>query len=103
MSIQQAKTDNASEINEEINRKAVSACILQDKIGALTETADESQLSRRGWGQWMTGMLLHISDDDIHAFYDESYRLITNYVSRSKQPAQQQMQTQAPHPPVAHH
>ncbi len=52
----------------------------------------------------MTGIMLHINDQEIQGFCDESYRLVTLYVQKSKQPPQQQQQQmQMPHPhPVMH-
>ncbi len=65
-----SKTDG-TDMAEELSRRSESACLLNECIGALLDTADESQLSRRGW-QWMTGMMLHINYKEIQSFYEES-------------------------------
>ncbi len=98
-----AKTDG-SDMAQELSRRAESARLLNERIGALLDTADKGQLSRRGWGQLMTGMMLHINDEEIQGFYEESYLLVTSYVRKSRQPPQQQQQQmQMPHPrPVMH-
>ncbi len=56
-----AKTDG-SDMAEELSRRVESARLLHDWIGALLDPVDERQLSRQRWGQWITGMMLHIND-----------------------------------------
>ena len=73
----------------QLAQRAESSRQLQEKIENLLESADDAKLSRRGWGQWIAGMMSYMEEDVMQSFYDQSYSLVMSHVRRSAQQKEQ--------------